>query len=169
MLRTEGGMGLLWYSREKLGDCVLRVVYKTATPRANSGVYIRIADRPKDEWYAVHHGYEVQIMDSGPEFRRTGSIYTFARASAQPAKSGEWNTLEVTLKGDRVLTAINGVQVAEFDASGPVTERKDTSPHGDPERGPRPRSGYIGLQNHDERSVVYFKEVAVRPLASTTR
>ena len=33
MLRTEGGMGLLWYSREKLGNCVLRVVYKTASPR----------------------------------------------------------------------------------------------------------------------------------------
>ena len=57
-------MGLLWYAREKLGNCVLRVVYKTASPRANSGVYVRIADRPRDEWYAVHHGYEVQIMDS---------------------------------------------------------------------------------------------------------
>ncbi len=169
MLRTEGGMGLLWYSREKLGDCVLRVVYKTGTPRSNSGVYIRIADRPKDEWYAVHHGYEVQIMDSGPEFRRTGSIYTFAKAAAQPAKPGEWNTLEVTLQGDRVLTSINGVRVAEFDPNGPVPERKNTSPHGDPERGPRPRSGYIGLQNHDERSVVYFKEVAVRPLAAGTK
>jgi hypothetical protein len=164
MLRTEGGMGLLWYSREKLGDCTLRVVYKTATPRANSGVYIRIADRPKDEWYAVHHGYEVQIMDAVPGDRGTGSIYTFARATAQPAKAGEWNTLEVTLRGDRIATAINGVPVAEFDPAGPVPERKDTSPHGDPERGPRPRSGYIGLQNHDERSVVFFKEVSVRPL-----
>ena len=63
VLRTEGGMGLLWYSREKLGNCVLRVVYKTANQRSNSGVYIRIADRPKDPWYAVHHGFEVQIMD----------------------------------------------------------------------------------------------------------
>src|SRR5580700_2431844 len=51
VLRTEGGMGLLWYAREKLGNCVLRVVYRTVSPRANSGVYIRIADRPKDEWY----------------------------------------------------------------------------------------------------------------------
>jgi hypothetical protein len=169
MLRTEGGMGLLWYAREKLGDCTLRVVYKTAAPRANSGIYIRIADRPKDEWYAVHHGYEVQIMDAGPEDRGTGSIYTFARATARPAKAGEWNTLEVTLEGDRVRTAINGVRVAEFDPAGPVPERKNAGPHGDPERGPRPRAGYIGLQNHDERSVVYFKEVAVRPLTAAGR
>src|SRR3954466_8017824 len=62
-LRTEGGMGLLWHSREKLGDCVLRVVYKTKTPRSNSGVYVRIADKPADPWYAVHHGFEVQIAD----------------------------------------------------------------------------------------------------------
>ena len=141
MLRTEGGMGLLWYAREKLGNCTLRVVYKTATPRANSGVYIRIADRPRDEWYAVHHGYEVQIMDAAPGDRGTGSVYTFARATARPARAGEWNTLEVTLKGDHVSTTINGVPVAEFDPGGPVPPRKDTSAHGDPERGPAPGVG----------------------------
>jgi hypothetical protein len=32
----------------------------------------------------------------------------------------------------------------------------------EPVRGPRPDSGYIGLQNHDGRSTVYFKEVAVK-------
>src|SRR6516162_4110220 len=84
VLRTEGGMGLLWYTREKFGDCVIRVVYKKATEGANSGVYIRIADKPKDPWYAVHHGFEVQIMDRGPAERRTGSIYTFAKAAGQP-------------------------------------------------------------------------------------
>ena len=35
----------------------------------------------------------------------------------------------------------------------------------EPQRGPRPDSGYIGLQNHDERSIVHFREVSVRPLA----
>jgi hypothetical protein len=169
VLRTEGGMGLLWYAREKLGNCVLRVVYKTATPRSNSGVYIRIADRPSDEWYAVHHGYEVQIMDAAPEARGTGSVYTFAKATARPAKPGEWNTLEITLEGDRIRTVINGVAVATFDPRGPVPPRKNSSPHGDPERGPRPQSGYIGLQNHDKDSVVLFKEVSVRPLAVGSR
>src|SRR3954454_10734834 len=62
-LRTEGGMGLLWDSREKLGHCVLRVVCRTGTERSNSGVYIRIAEKPADPWYAVHQGFEVQIAD----------------------------------------------------------------------------------------------------------
>jgi hypothetical protein len=166
LLRSQDGMGLLWYTREKLGDCVIRVVYKTGTPRSNSGVYIRIADKPKDPWYAVHHGFEVQIMDSGHEERRTGSIYTFGKATSQPAKSGEWNTLEITLKANRVLTAINGVPVAEFDSSDLKPQSTETTGEGDPARGPRPQSGYIGLQNHDHNSVVFFKEVSVRPLPS---
>jgi hypothetical protein len=28
-------------------------------------------------------------------------------------------------------------------------------------RGPRPASGYIGLQNHDAKSTIYFKEISV--------
>ena len=169
VMRTEDGMGLLWYSREKLGDCVIRVVYKTGTPRSNSGVYIRIADRPKDPWYAVHHGFEIQIMDYGREERRTGSIYTFAKANAQPAKGGEWNTLEITLKGSIIQTVINGVPVSEFDASVLKPQSRETTGEGDPDRGPRPKSGYIGLQNHDKNSTVFFKEVSVRPLDSGVR
>ena len=163
-LRTEGGMGLLWYSREKLGDCVLRVVYKTGTARSNSGVYVRIAERPADPWFAVHHGFEVQIADGGRSSRGTGSIYTFAESKAQPGKAMEWNTLEVTLRGKRISTAINGTPIAEFDSSELKPDAEDKTGEGDPARGPRPEKGYIGLQNHDKDSVVYFREVSVRPL-----
>jgi hypothetical protein len=169
LLRTEGGMGLLWYSREKLGNCVIRVVYKTANERANSGVYIRIADRPQDPWYAVHHGFEVQIADQGGGGRGTGSVYTFAKAAAKPAKSGEWNTMEITLKGNHVLTKINGVQVTEFDSSDLKPESTEKTGEGDPARGPRPESGYIGLQNHDAKSVVHFKDVSVSPLNAASK
>jgi hypothetical protein len=169
VLRTDGGMGLLWYAREKLGNCVIRVTYKTANDHSNSGVYIRIADKPKDEWYAVHHGFEVQIMDAGTKGRSTGSIYTFANATSQPGKPGEWNTMEITLKGNRVQTAINGEQVADFDSSGLEPQASEPSGEADPARGPRPESGYIGLQNHDEKSVVYFKDVSVRPLSAPAK
>jgi hypothetical protein len=165
LLRTEGGMGLLWYTKKTFGNCVLRVVYKTTGRASNSGVFIRVADRPKDEWYAVHHGYEVQICDSADEYHRTGSVYSLAKAPSQPGKVGEWNTLEITLKGDRVLTSVNGEKVTEFDPGRPVPERTKSY---EPERGPRPESGYIGLQNHDDYTRgaehVLFKEVSVRPL-----
>ena len=162
--RTEGGMGLLYYSREKLGDCVIKVVYKLGTPRSHSGVYVRIADKPADPWFAVHNGFEVQIADGGKSARGTGSIYTFADAKAQPAKPQDWNTLEITLKGDRIQTAINGEPVADFDASQLDPKAETKTGEGDPARSPRPRTGYIGLQNHDDDSKVFFKEVSVRPL-----
>ena len=48
MLKTEGGMGLLWYTGQQFGNTTLRVVFKTASPNANSGVYIRFPEKPDD-------------------------------------------------------------------------------------------------------------------------
>jgi len=163
LLRTEGHMGLLWYTREKFCNCVIKVVYKTSEPSSNSGVFVRIADRPKDEWFAVHHGYEVQICDNQDEYHTTGAVYSLSKATSQPVKKpGEWNTMEITLKGPLVLVSLNGTLVDRFDPAQPAPERKQIW---EPERGPRPESGYIGLQNHDDHDLhVYFKEVSVRPL-----
>jgi hypothetical protein len=165
-LITEGGMGLFWYTREKLGDCVIRVVYKTGSPDANSGVFIRIADKPGDPWYAVHHGYEVQISDTGDEYHCTGAIYSLSKAMGRSSKSsGGWNTMEITLRGQEVLITLNGAKVNEFNPeTAKIPERKKDY---EPERGPRPTSGYIGLQNHGDvtgNAQVVFKEVSVRPL-----
>jgi hypothetical protein len=46
-LRTEcdpKGLGLLVYRRERLGNCQIRVVFKSKEAKSNSGVYVRIAD-----------------------------------------------------------------------------------------------------------------------------
>ena len=167
LLKTEGGMGLLWYTREKFGNCVIRVVYKTTNPASNSGVFVRIADRPKDEWFAVHHGYEVQILDQQDEYHRTGAIYSLAKSTSVPTKPiGEWNTMEITLKGPRIIVSVNGTQVNDFDPKQPVPERTKSF---EPERGPRPEVGYIGVQNHDDyvtdaETHVYYREISVRPL-----
>src|SRR6185295_11359867 len=46
-LRTEcdpKGLGLLVYKKERLGNCQIRVVFKSKEAKSNSGVYVRIAD-----------------------------------------------------------------------------------------------------------------------------
>jgi len=46
-LRTEcdpKGLGLLVYKKERLGDCQIRVVFKTKDTNSNSGVYVRLDD-----------------------------------------------------------------------------------------------------------------------------
>lgn len=162
LLRSEGGMGLLWYMGEKFGNCVIRVVYKTTSRLSNSGVFVRIADKPAEPWYAVHHGYEVQIQDDNDEYHRTGAVYSLAPSKAGAANPpGQWNVMEIALRGARILVTLNGLQVTDFDPGKPAPER--TQPW-EPERGPRPESGYVGLQNHSAQDAVFFKEVSVRPL-----
>jgi len=200
-LRTEPdekGLGLLVYTRERLGDCQIRVVYRPANNRANSGVHIRMDDgilqwigreamavkrnekgklapdmlarmreaseKEDGAWYAVHHGFEVQIMDSGDEFHRTGSMYSYAAAVALPAApTGGWRTMIITLRGTLIVVELDGKELSRLDsAAKDLPMRKTwTEPKRD---APRPTHGYIGLQTHDPGDFVSFKEVSVRPL-----
>jgi hypothetical protein len=51
--------------------------------------------------------------------------------------------------------------VTDYTEGQPTPERKfDYEPY----RGPRPYAGYIGLQNHGDDDIVFFKEVSVKPL-----
>jgi hypothetical protein len=161
MLRTEGGMGLLWYTSRKLGDCRVRVVYRTTARSSNSGVFIRIPEKPTEPWMPVNRGYEVQIDDSGDEHHVTGVLYSLTRAVAHAGRTGEWNELEIGLDGPRTWVKLNGALVTDY------TEGAPTPPKGEqwePDRGPRPAAGYIGLQNHSTADTVYFKEVSVAPM-----
>ena len=201
-LRTEPdekGLGLLLYTKEKFGDCQVRVVYRSKDAKSNAGVFVRIDDgilkkveekhapaRRDDRgrltpdslkvfqeasekdvgpWYAVHHGYEVQICDAADGKRsRTGAVYSLAEAADLPAPPADgWRTMVITLQGNRVLVDIDGKQVTAFDPDGKdvPTGREWYEPRREPKR---PAAGYIGLQTHDPGDVVSFKEVSVRPL-----
>lgn len=200
-LRTEPderGLGLLVYTKERFGDCQLRIVYRPVDNRDNAGVHIRMDDgilkrigrdsiavkrdakgklspemlarmeqaseQESGAWYAVHHGFEVQIMDSGDAFHRTGSIYSYASAAALPTTAaGQWRTMIITLQGTVVTVELDGKPLTRLDSAA-----KDLPPRkrwSEPKReAVRPTHGYIGLQTHDPGDHVYFKEVSVRPL-----
>lgn len=162
-MHTEGGMGLLYYERETFGNAVVRVVFKTTGQRDNSGVVIRLPEAPPDPWYGVHNGYEVQIDSGGDEWHSTGAIYSISRVTSREQKpSGEWNTMEIELRGPVTVITLNGKKANEYKEGQPIPERKQWY---EPVRGPRANRGYIGLQNHDPRSKVVFKEISVRPLS----
>jgi Domain of Unknown Function (DUF1080) len=162
MMKTKGGMGMLWYTREKIAHARLRVVFKLAGKEADSGVFIRIPEKPTEPWMPINRGYEVEIGDWPEDYSCTGVLYTFTKALTRPLKpNGEWNTLEITIDGSHTLVYLNAVKVTDFVEGQPVPPKHPGSI--DPERGPRPDSGYIGLQNHPG-SEVFFKEVSVEPL-----
>src|SRR5215470_13718644 len=154
MLKTEGGMGLLYYTGKPIGNATLRVVFKTTGDRDNSGVFIRMPEQPHDPWYGVHNGYEVQIDAGGDEWHSTGALYSLSKVTARNQKpAGEWNTMDIVLKGQLTTVFLNGTKINEFRGDQAVPERKQWY---EPVRGPRPDTGYVGLQNHDGRSTVYF-------------
>jgi hypothetical protein len=167
LIRGHGGMGLLYWEAEKFGNCTFRVVWKMEKTNSNAGVFIRIPIEPLEEWMPVYYGYEVQI-DNDPEasgeteYHYTGTLYSLTRPMAKAGKPGpEWNTFEITLDGLRTIVYVNGEKVTDYTEGDPVPTRQwDFEPF----RGPRPEFGYMGLQNHGEEDVVYFKEVAVKPL-----
>ena len=167
LIRTHGGMGLLYWTGQKFGNCTIRVVFHMRDENDNSGVFIRVPVEPHEAWMPVHYGYEVQI-DNQPEksdeddFHITGTLYSLTKPMAKAAKPGpEWNTMEITLEGPRTIVFVNGVKVTDYTDGQPVPEKRFSF---EPERGRRPDEGYIGLQNHSEKDVVFFKEVAWKKL-----
>jgi len=179
LMRTHGGMGLLYWTAGPVGNCVLRVTYKMRDNNDNSGVFIRIPIEPREPWMPVHYGYEVQI-DNHPEtsgedeYHVTGTLYSLTKPLAKPGKPGpEWNTMEITLDGPRTIVMLNGIKVTDFSEGDPVPPRRFWF---EGTRGPRPNFGWIGLQNHgnydeqkgkyenEDADVVIFKEVAMKPL-----
>ena len=159
LIKTDGGMGLLWYTGKKFGDVTIRVVYKGAENN-NAGVFIRIPEQPTEPWMPVYKGFEVQIDDREDDHHVTGVLYSFTKAKAKPGKPG-WNTMEITLDGDRTMVSVNGVLVTDYNEGDEVPPKEK---YYEPNRGPRVKEGYIGLQNHSKEDVVFFKEISYRPL-----
>jgi len=160
-LKTRGGMGLLWYTREKIERATVRVVFRLTAKDADSGLFIRIPERPTEPWMPVNRGYEAEIGDWPDEYSRAGVLYRFTGTQLHPLKPlGEWNTMEVTIDGPHTIIFVNGEKITDFHEGDSVPAKKESS---DPERGRRPDSGYIGLQN-EPGPEVDFKEVSLLPL-----
>ena len=184
-LRSQGGLGMLWYHAEQLGDFSMTLKFRDVSAPgayANTGVFTRFPDpeQPLDEreecgrqgaavdspaWVAIYCGHEIQIYD-GPtgEPQKTGSVYNFdpvGLAAARPTPKGEWNTYEIRVVGQQYTIIRNGVVINEFDA-GPGTESVRA---GDPPTDLRQfAEGFVGLQNHGTGDLVEFREVRVRDL-----
>ena len=162
-IKTEGGMGLLWYTGDKFGNCIIHVEYTVESAKSNSGIFIRVADKPANEWFAVHHGYEIQIQDDNDSLHRTGAVYSMwpSKHSAWEPP-GEWNDMDIALVGQKIQVTLNGQFITDFDPAKDLPPKRQHD--WEPERGRRPLTGYIGLQNHSDQDTVWFRKVSVRPL-----
>ena len=147
-ITSQGGMGLFYYKDLMLKDFVLELEWKANSEKANSGIFVRFPDAP-DPWYAVNTGYEIQIDDSQSPVKQTGSVYDFSAPFHLASKPvGEWNHYKIEVTGQRYQIYLNGEKVNDF--------------YGD-----RSVEGMIGLQNHDDNSLVSFRNIRVKSLGDS--
>ncbi len=125
-------------------------------PGSNGGLYFH-TEYQETGWPSK--GFEVQVNNSfKADPRMTGSLYQVQDVmNVSPAKDNEWFTEHIIVRGKRVQVFINDKQVVDW--TEPATP--------DPKLGDRKiGSGTFALQGHDPKSVVYYKNIRVRPLRS---
>jgi sugar phosphate isomerase/epimerase len=152
VLQSQGGMGLLWYSVKKFGDFVLELDYMCSRKETNSGVFLRVPAVPTSDDY-IYHSFEIQIDDAGQGIHTTGAAYDAEAPKTGAARpTGEWNHFKITFRGSHLQVELNGQPVLDWQAE-PRGKVRDFA-----------AEGYIGLQNHDSESPVYFKNIFIKEL-----
>ncbi len=124
-------------------------------PHSNSGVYIHT--RYQEAGFP-DYGYEVQVNNSHSDGIRTGSLYDIVNVMERYVGDYTWFTEYVRVQGKRVIVKINDTVVVDY--TEPEHPLRDTASH--PFR--TLTHGTFALQGHDPGSVVYFKDIMVRPL-----
>jgi len=118
-------------------------------PNANSGIYFH-TEFQESGWPSV--GYEVQVNVTHRDPKKSGGLYGVRDVADPPAKDNEWYTQEIIVEGKRIVSKINGKVLVDY-----------TEPDG-LEGGRKLSSGTFAIQAHDPGSVVYIKDIQVKPL-----
>jgi len=115
----------------------------TISKNGNSGIFLRSAI----EKNPAFSGHELQIVDDFgrvPQVYTTGALYDVVAAAKNMSKpAGEWNQVKIMARGARIRIWLNGAPVVDYTSS-------------------RRTRGYLGLQNHDDATVVRFRHLRIR-------
>ena len=157
-------LGVLWYRIKKFRDFELRFQWRTFSPIANGGVFLR-APQPSGNLFATGGFYEqaleVQIDETGFDpkanifgspIHRTGALYGRLPANRWAARAISlrdgrldcWNDYAIRIQGPNIEIRLNGELVC-------------TGPHN-----AQLNEGYIGFQCHTE--VVQYRNIRIREL-----
>jgi hypothetical protein len=108
----------------------------------NSGMYFR-AELDKG-W---PKGYESQVENSSPDPQKTGSLYNFSKVTEQLVPDDTWWTQHIIAIGNRIVILVNGKVVTDY------VDTANTY-----------KTGHLALQQHNEGSVVMYRNSMVKPL-----
>lgn len=130
-------------SKKMYSDFILELEY-AINERGNSGVMFRSGPEKNPSFT----GYEMQITDCHgrePNNRAMGIYDVVAPTENRAKPAGEWNHAVIQAKGHHITIDLNGKTVVDY-------------------TGDRRLEGYLGLQNHDDRSVIKFRNIRIKEI-----
>ena len=120
------------------------------TPGSNSGIYFH-TEYLDEGWPVKGHETQVNITQRDPV--KTGSLYGIVKLYETPVKDNQWWTQTIIVRCQNIVIKINGKTVIDY-----------TEPEGI--KGPRRVSrGAFALQAHDPKSVIYYRNIRVKPFS----
>jgi len=120
------------------------------TAGANSGIYFHTRYQEVG-W--PKNCYEVQVNGTSDDRSKSGGLYNVRDVLVSPVKDNEWYTQEIIVRGERIISKINGETLVDYTKPDNATgTRKHTS-------------GTFAIQAY--RSIVYFRNIAVRTSTSS--
>ena len=124
------------------------------TKGSNSGIYFH-TEYQKDGWPGK--GYECQVNTTHSDRKKTGGLYGVQDViDDAPSKDGQWFRYQIKVEGERIIIKIDGKTTVDW-----------VQPRGWERGGRKISSGTFAIQGHDPKSLVYFANIAVRPLPDT--
>lgn len=125
------------------------------TQGSNSGLYFHTVYQ-QDGWPAK--GFECQVNSTHSDRKKTGGLYNVQDVmNNAPSKDDQWFNYYVKVEGKHVVVKIDGKVTADW------TQQDDWVPPRDAP-GRKIDQGTFAIQGHDPKSLVYFKNIKVRPL-----
>jgi Domain of Unknown Function (DUF1080) len=153
------GKGGNIFTEAEFSDFTARVEYRMPEG-GNNGLAVRYPGKGQPSVEAM---CEVQILDDNAAKHAkldprqyNGSVYGMIPAHrGYDRPIGEWNFMEVTVKGPKIQVELNGTRIVDGDVS-KVTEFMDNKKHPGKDR----PSGHFGFAGHNDP--VMFRNIRIR-------
>ena len=123
-------------------------------PGSNSGIYFHTTFQEKG---FPDKGFEVQVNNSHTDWKRSGGLYDIKDTREVYVKDDVWYTEYIRVEGKHVIVKINDQVVTDWTQPDDFVPAKNHLNR-------IIASGTFALQGHDPKSIVYYKDIMVRPL-----
>ncbi len=130
----------------------LKVDVMTDT-NSNGGIYFHTKYQ-ESGW--PRGGFECQVNNTQGDWKKTGSLYDLVNVAHSLATDNKWWTQEIIVEGSRVTVKVDGKIVLQYNEPPGVEAGRDFQR--------KLSEGTFGLQAHDPKSVVRYKNIRVKRL-----